>query len=87
MVSVTVNKVMALVKENKTFIRQTSRILSMDLIYQISEFRDVTFYNDHNKIMYDTVQKSMVRYNNLLRRVCKDKFDDVDIIICIKCNC
>ena len=79
--SVTVNTVMALVKENKIFIRQTSRILSMDLIYHISEYRDVTFYTDHTKIMYNTVHKSMVRYNNLLRRMCKDKFDDVDISV------
>ena len=31
--------------------------------------------------MYNTVQKSMVRYNNLFRRMCKDKFDDVDISV------
>ena len=53
----------------------------MDLIYHISEYRDDTFYNDHTKIMYNVVQKSMVRYNNLLRRMCKDKFDDVDISV------
>ena len=53
----------------------------MDLFYHISEYRDVTFYNDHTKIMYNAVQKSMVRYNNLLRRMCKDKFDDVDISV------
>ena len=40
-----------------------------------------TFYNDHTKIMYNVVQKSMVRYNNLLRRMCKGKFDDVDISV------
>ena len=51
----------------------------MDLIYHISEYRDDTFYNDHTKIMYNAVQKSMVRYNNLLMWMCKDKFDDVDI--------
>ena len=70
---------MALVKENKIFIRQTSKILSMDLIYHISENRDVTFYNDHTRIMYNSVQKSMVRYNNLFRRMCK--VDDVDISV------
>ena len=48
----------------------------MDLIYHISEYRDVTFY-----ILYNAVQKSMVGYNNLLRRMCKDKFDDVDISV------
>ena len=53
----------------------------MDLIYHISEYRDVTFYNDHTRIMYKAVQKSMVRYNNLLRRMCEDKFDDVDISV------
>ena len=53
----------------------------MDLIYHISEYQDDTFYNDHTKIMYNVVQKSMVRYNNLLRRMCKDKFDDVDISV------
>ena len=53
----------------------------MDLIYHISEYRDDTFYNDHTKIMYNIVQKSMVRYNNLLRRMCKDNFDDVNISI------
>ena len=53
----------------------------MDLIYHITEYRDVTFYNDHTKIMYNAVQKSMVRYNNLLRRMCTDKFDDVDISV------
>ena len=79
--SVKVNTVMALVKENKIFICQTSRIISMDLIYHISEYRDDTFYNDHNKIMYNVVQKSMVGYNNLLRRMCKDKFDDVNISV------
>ena len=78
--SVKVDTVMALVKENKKFICQTSRILSMDLIYHISEYRDVTFYNDHTKILYNAVKKSMVRYN-LLRRMCKDKFDDVDISV------
>ena len=52
--SVTVNTAMALVKENKILICQTSRILSMGLIYHISEFRDVTFYNDHTKILYKT---------------------------------
>ena len=31
--------------------------------------------------MYNVVQKSMVRYNNFLRRMCKDKFDDVDISV------
>ena len=72
---------MALVKENKIFIRQTSKILSMDLIYHISENRDVTFYNDHTRIMYNSVQKSMVRYNNLFRRMCKDKVDDVAISV------
>ena len=79
--SVTVDTVMALVKENKIVICQTSRILSMDLICHISEFQNVTFYNDHTKIMYNTVQKSMVRYNNLLRRLCKDRFDDVDMYV------
>ena len=79
--SVKVNTVMALVKENKIFICQTSRIIYMDLIYHISEYRDDTFYNDHTKIMYNVVQKSMVRYNNLLSRMCKDKFDDVDISV------
>ena len=78
--SVKVNTVMALAKENKIFICQTSRIISKDLIYHISEYRDVTFYNDHTKIMYNAVQKSMVRYN-LLRLMCKDKFDDVDISV------
>ena len=78
--SVKVNTVMALVKENKIFICQTSSIISKDLIYHISEYRDVTFYNDHTKIMYNAVQKSMVRYN-LLRLMCKDKFDDVDISV------
>ena len=53
----------------------------MDLIYHISEYRDVTFYYDHTKIMYNAVQKLMVRYNNLLRRMCKDKSDDVDISV------
>ena len=53
----------------------------MDLIYHISEYRDDTFYNDHTKIMCNVVQKSMVKYNNLLRRMCKDKFDDVDIFV------
>ena len=53
----------------------------MDLIYHFSEYRDVTFYNDHTKIMYNAVQKSMVRYNNLLRQMCKDTFDDVDISV------
>ena len=53
----------------------------MNLIYHISEYRDVTFYNDHTKIMYNAVQKSMVRYNNLLRQMCKDTFDDVDISV------
>ena len=76
--SVTVITVMALVKGNKIFIHQTSRILSRDLIYHVSEYRDVTFYNDHTKIMYNTL---MVRYNNLLRRMCKDKFDDIDISV------
>ena len=80
-VSVKVNTVMALVKENKIFICQTSRIISMNLIYHISEYRDDTFYNDYTKIMYYAVEKSMVRYNNLLRRMCKDKFDDVDISV------
>ena len=70
--SVTVNTAMALVKENKISICQTSRILTMNLIYHISEYQDVTFYNDHTKIMYNTVQKSMVRYNNLLRKMCKE---------------
>ena len=56
----------------------------MDLIYHISEYRDDTFYNDHTKIMYNVVQKSMVRYNNLLRRMCKDKFDDVDISVSVQ---
>ena len=79
--SVKFNTVMALVKENKIFICQTSRIISMDLIYHISEYRGDTFYNDHTKIMYNVVQKSMVRYNNLLRRMCKDKCDDVDISV------
>ena len=31
--------------------------------------------------MYNAVHKSMVKYNNLLRRMCKDKFDDVDISV------
>ena len=31
--------------------------------------------------MYNTVQKSLVRYNNLLCQMCKDKFDDVDISV------
>ena len=53
----------------------------MDLIYHISEYRDDTFYNDHTKIMYNVVQKSMDRYNSLLRRMCKDKLDDVDISV------
>ena len=79
--SVKFNTVMALVKDKKIFICQTSKIISMDLIYHISEYRDDTFYNDHTKIMYNVVQKSMVRYNNLLRRMCKDKFDDVDISV------
>ena len=79
--SVKVNTVIALVKENKIFICQTSRIISMDLIYHISEYRDDTFYNDHTKIMYNVVQNSMIRYNNLLRWMCKDKFDDVDISV------
>ena len=79
--SVKVNTVMALAKENKIFICQTSRIIYMYLIYHISEYRDVTFQIDHTKIMYNAVQKSMVRYNNLLRRVCKDKFADVDISV------
>ena len=72
---------MALVKENKIFICQTSRIISTDLIYHISEYREDTFYNDHTKIMYNVVQKLIVRYNNLLRQICKDKFDDVDISV------
>ena len=80
-VSVKVNTIMALVKENKIFNCQTSRIISMNLIYHISEYRDDTFYNDYTKIMYYAVEKSMVRYNNLLRRMCKDKFDDVDISV------
>ena len=79
--SVKVNTVMALVKEKKIFICQTSRIISMHLIYHISEYRDDTFYNDHTKIMYNVVQKSMVVYNNLLRRMCKDKFDYIDISV------
>ena len=79
--SVKVNTVMALVKENKIFICQTSRIISMDLIYHISEYRDDTFYKDHTKVMYNVVQKSMVVYNNLLRRMCKDTFDDIDISV------
>ena len=53
----------------------------MNLIYHISEYRDDTFYSDYTKIMYYAVEKSMVRYNNLLRRMCKDKFDDVDISV------
>ena len=80
-VSVKVITVMALVKENRIFICQASRIISMDLIYHNSEYRDVTFYYDHTKIMYNAVQKLMVRYNNLLRRMCKDKFDDVNISV------
>ena len=72
---------MARVKENKIIICQTSRILSMDLIYYISEYQDVTFSNDHTKIMYNVVQKSMIRYNNLHRPMCKDKFDDVYISV------
>ena len=55
--------------------------MSMDFIYHISEYRDDTFYNDHTRIMYNVLQKSMVRYNNLLRRMCKDKFDAVDISV------
>ena len=46
---------MARVKENKIIICQTYRILSMDLIYYISEYQDVTFSNDHTKIMYNAV--------------------------------
>ena len=69
---------MALVKENKIFICQTSRIISMDCIYHSI---DDTFYNDHTKIMYNAVQKSMVRYNNFLMWMCKDKFDDVVISV------
>ena len=53
----------------------------MDLIYHISEYRVVIFYNDHGKIMYNAVQKSMVRYNNLLRRMCKNTFDDLYISV------
>ena len=53
----------------------------MDLIYHISEYRDVTFYKDHTIVMYNAVQKSMVKHNNLLSRMCKDKFDDVDISV------
>ena len=79
--SVKVNTVMALVKENKKIIWQTSRILSMDLIYHISEYLNVTFYNDHTKIMYNTVQKSMVTYSSLHMRMCMVKFDDVDISV------
>ena len=72
---------MALVKERKIFICQTSRIISMDLINHMSEYRNDTFCNDHTKIMHNVVQESMVRYNNLLRRMCKDKFDHVDISV------
>ena len=31
--------------------------------------------------MYNAVQKSMARYNNLLMWMCKDKFDDADISV------
>ena len=31
--------------------------------------------------MYNAVQKSMARYNNLLMWICEDKFDDVDISV------
>ena len=31
--------------------------------------------------MYNTVQKSVVRYNNWHRRMCKDKFDAVDMTV------
>ena len=72
---------MSRVKENKVLICQTSRILSMDLSYHISDLRDVTFYSDHTKILYNTVQESMVRYSKLHKRMCKDKFDDVDISV------
>ena len=70
---------MVLVKENKIFIRQTSKILAMDLIYHISDISNGTLYNQRTKILYNTVQKSMARYITLLSRICNDMFDDFDI--------
>ena len=70
---------MALVKENKIFIRQTSKILAMDLIYHISDISNGTLYNQRTKILYNSVQKSMARYITLLSRICNDLFDDFDI--------
>ena len=74
------NTIMALVEENKIFIRQTSRILAMDLIYHISDISNGTLYNQRTKILYNTVHKSMARYITLLSRICNDMFDDFDIL-------
>ena len=52
---------MALIKRNNIFIRQTSRILAVDLIYHISDNSNGTLYNQRTKILYNTVQKSTLR--------------------------
>ena len=46
------NTIMALVRENKIFIRQTSNILAIDLIYHISDISNGTLYNQRTKILY-----------------------------------
>ena len=47
----------------------------------LKRLRKIKYSFVHTNILYNTVQKSMVRYSNLLRQICREKFDDVDISV------